>query len=434
MQINNKTKNIHLNMGLRFKVFLGIIFFRLTLDLIYSKYISTIFMYEGYINDFNIQKYILSWGILIIFAPMIISLLKKVTFSSVILILLCYLSFVPFTTMVAFYPLSIKYIFANTSYWLLIFVFYKIIPQINIKRVKNDKIVNLFISSVIFIFSFTIVYISWRYTGFRLTLDIFNVYDLRSEASGFNLPTIISYIYSATKALNPVLIVYFLYRKKKNIAIIIFIIQVLSFSINGSKTVLLSTFLAVILYYFYSEKYLYKIPWILGILTIISGAEVVLKNTYILIAFLVRRVFFVPNLLNVYYFDFFSSNTPDYFRLSFLRHFGFQSEYRNIVYMIGDIYFNRPNMAANNGLFSDAYANLGAVGILVMPIILILSLRILDACSRGLNIKIFIVSAITMSFIFISSFFFTMLMTHGFIAVCVILYLLPRESEIQKNR
>ena len=105
----------------------------------------------------------------------------------------------------------------------------------------------------------------------------------------------------------------------------------------------------------------------------------------------------------------------------------------NKFYMLGNIYFQRPEMAVNNGLIGDAFANLGWIGIIVMPLLIVITLKILDACSEGLDIKIFIMSAVTITFIFISSFYFTILMTHGLIAVCFILYLLPRDYELNRN-
>ena len=62
-----------------------------------------------------------------------------------------------------------------------------------------------------------------------------------------------------------------------------------------------------------------------------------------------------------------------------------------------------------------------------MPIIFIFALKLLDSCAKGLEVKIFVIVAINMSFIFVSSFFFVTLFTHGIIAVALILYFLPRK-------
>lgn len=412
--------NLKSKMNNRNSLLIGSILFRVVTDIIYQ--------YTGFHSELNIVKYLLSWIILLIFVSIIIDLHKKIIFSSMILIFLAYLTIIPFSTMVAFYPYTYNFIFQNTLYWLILFLFYKILPEIKLKRIgikANYRILYLIVS----IFLVTIIYISWRYTGLRITLNIFNVYTLRREALTYNLPIILSYIYAASKSVNPILMLYFLSKKRVVVATFIFIVQLLSFSINGSKTVLLSTILAAFLYWFYKKKYVYIIPWLLSILGIIGGTERLILGKSIIINFIIRRVYFLPNLLNFYYFDFFSQNPPDYFRQSFLRHFGLQSPYTNSIdNMIGGIYFNRPEMGANNGLFSDAYANLGILGIIVMPLIIILALKILDACSKGIDPRIYIISAGMMSFIFISSFFFPILLTHGFIFICIILYLLPRND------
>ncbi|MGL5479555.1 MAG: hypothetical protein ACRDCB_10995 [Clostridium sp.] len=202
--------------------------------------------------------------------------------------------------------------------------------------------------------------------------------------------------------------------------------QILSFSINGSKTVLFSTVLSVLLYIIYNKKYIIRIPMILALVNLSGIIEFFLFKSYNIVNFIIRRVFFVPNLLNYYYYDFFSINEPDLFKQSFLRHFGIKTMYPPIDNMIGSIYFDKANMGANNGLFSDAYSNLGEIGLLIMPIIIVLSLKVLDFCARGLDTRIYVVSSITLAFVFISSNFFTILFTHGFLVLCLVLFLLPR--------
>ncbi|WP_404469079.1 O-antigen polymerase [Sutcliffiella horikoshii] len=408
---------------------LGICIYRILLDVVYINAINPIFGYSGFNATHNPSKYVFSWLILIFFIPMILNMYKRKSLSSIIIILLSFLSYIPFTCMVAFYSYSTGFIISNILYWLAIFGFFRIIPRIKLVRIKNDKLTQLILSIIIMVFFAVVFYISWRYTGFRVSINLLNVYDLRDEAITFKLPTILSYIYSASKAVNPVLIVYFLSRKKYYLAGSIIFIQLLSFSINGSKTVFFTTVLAVLLYWLYNDRQKNKIPWILSIIVFFGMIELYITKSFLIISFLVRRVFFVPNLLNYYYYDFFSMNTPDYFRQSFLRHFGLDSPYIPIDNLIAAIYFNRPDMGANNGLLSDAVSNFGALGILIMPLIIVITFKIFDACTEGLDIKIYIISGITLTFIFISSFFFTILLTHGFIALCLILYLLPRKSE-----
>src|SRR5699024_5500416 len=125
-------------------------------------------------------------------------------------------------------------------------------------------------------------------------------------------------------------------------------------------------------------------------------------------------------LLNYFYFDFFSINEFDYFRQSLLGNLGIKSPYSTrIARIIGSNYYGG---GANNGLFSDAYYNLGTWGIIIMPLLIILALRLLDACTEGLSNKISIATVIILSINFISSSFFTVMISHGFLAVCFTLY------------
>ena len=54
--------------------FLGIISYRLFLDLNYKNIISPLFEYDGYINVSTLSSYFYSWVILLVFIPFIIRL------------------------------------------------------------------------------------------------------------------------------------------------------------------------------------------------------------------------------------------------------------------------------------------------------------------------------------------------------------------------
>jgi hypothetical protein len=68
--------------------------------------------------------------------------------------------------------------------------------------------------------------------------------------------------------------------------------------------------------------------------------------------------------LDSFYFDFFEDN-PLYWSGSIGRNF---IEYRYdkpIPYVIGDVYFNDPEMASNNGIVSDGFSNAGILGVII---------------------------------------------------------------------
>ena len=93
------------------------------------------------------------------------------------------------------------------------------------------------------------------------------------------------------------------------------------------------------------------------------------------------RMLFVPSEYHYYYYDYLSIREKLYFRQSFLRYF-FSDPYPDTLsVLIGSdrkYNFSGSYSNANNGLFSDAYANLGLVGVFIYPIIISLSILFLS--------------------------------------------------------
>ncbi|WML58624.1 O-antigen polymerase [Neobacillus sp. PS2-9] len=417
-----KKINIKNNKGL-----LAITIARITLDCIYFNFISTIFKYEGFTAKFEISYYITSWLLLLT----IILLVPKIDFqnqpSSIIVNLITLLYFVPFTTMVAFSCFDFKYIIANMLYWIMIVIFYKVLKKVKIlpdnsKQNKSDS----FILYIGLFFLVVVLGISGIYTGFRLSLSLENIYDYRSEATSFNMPTLLVYLFSASKAINPIIIVYLFSKKNYLLSSLFVFVQLLSFSIDGSKTVLMITILAALCSYYYKNIYLKKIAILFALISLVGLFEKLVFGSYNIITYFIRRVMFSTNSITYSYFDFFTNNTPDYFRQGFLRFFGAESNYTSIDHLIGAIYYNNPDLGANSGLISDAIANLGLLGILIMPLLLAVLFRLFDECVKGLEPKIYIIACITISFYLISSFFTTVLLTHGILALLLVLYMLPK--------
>ena len=411
------------------RMILFIILYRCALDIVYCSYVSKIFGYTGFRYVFGYLRLFISWILLLFIIPAIVKLTERSRYSDVITLYLIYLAYIPYTAMAGFFPYSYHFIAANTVYWMTLLLFILHFPATQQKYLIKTENNDLVLTIIEGVFAIVILYISWRYTGFRFTISLSDVYSFREEAKNSSIPILLRYLFAASKAVNPVLLAYSLDRKKIGNAALIILIQILSFSFNGSKAVLFSTLLAVLLFFFYSESQLKKLPMYLTALCVSAGLERELFNTIFLISYFVRRVLFLPNLLNSYYYDFFTHNTPDFFRQSFLRLLGFDSPYPDMDHMIGDVYFNKSAMGANSGLISDAITNMGYVGIVIMPIILSLFLRFMDSLAFGIKKRIYISTAITSSFILISSFLPTALLTHGLLALGLVLAVIPREEE-----
>lgn len=423
-------KSIRIRFGSGNFLTLFSIVYRMGLDFLYVNYISTIFQYTGFNYTFSWGRYVLSWIFFFAIVPFIHKYTKSDRFSDIIILFLMFFSFIPFTTMVAFYDgISYAFIFSNVIYWAFLLFFMNVFPNIKLPRLKTTFINDLAMLVIALIMGIVIFIVSYKYAGLHFTVSLANVYDMRDAAREFSMPLLLRYLFTASKAINPLLLVYGLSRKRHLYSSYIVFIQILSFSINGSKTVFFSTLLSVVLFYVYKKKYLTQIALLFSGITILSCIETGVFKTIYLLGYGIRRVFFLPNQLNWYYFDFFTRYEPDYFRQGFLKWFGAKSPYMDIDHLIGAAYFGHSDMGANNGLISDAFTNLGWIGVLVMPLALVVFLKIINACAKGIDPKIYVVTAMTVSFIFVSSFMMTALFTHGIFAICFVLYLLPRTVE-----
>jgi len=226
-------------------------------------------------------------------------------------------------------------------------------------------------------------------------------------------------------------------KKRFLIAGLFFVTQILSFSIDGLKSTLFMAVVALVIMWMpqFSLVGLKKLvlAGFCGI-SIVSVIQYIQTGNYNISDMIIRRIMFIPNLLSSYYFDFFMTHAPDYFRSSFMRQLGFVSPYEDkIGRIIGAYYLNSPTTNCNNGLVADAITNMGLIGILVMPLILILTFRILDKRVAGLDHRIYIASALYLSSVFLNTFYFTILLTHGLIILGIILGLLDRGEVLQKK-
>lgn len=428
------------------KMFVYLCVYRILLDIVYSRIISKHVYYEGYIYQPTTINITISWIIFLasLFAIKPIYTNSKNKISALVVYILFMISFVPFTTMVSVGCFEYSFIISNCVYWIILLFseqyFCNKSQMVKFKMGDSDIVISPQIISFIGVtMVLMVLYISFRYTGFSINLDIYAVYSIRERNISYMLPTIVQYLFEWEKAIAPIFLVYCIYKKRIPSAFIYFIVLLLSAGIDGTKTTLFMPFVTVVLVLIYDrlphnmESVYITIGLIL--MSIVSIAENIVLKTYNIAYIVVRRMLFTPNMISNYYVDFFSKNTPDFFRASFLRHFGFVSPYtegsKRIGEFIADLYYYRSGVNFNNGLISDAITNLGVVGIVVMPIILTLVLRLFDNCSEKLPRKMTIALVLYLVTNLIGSFLTTMLLTHGLIAVLFVLYLFSRSKEFR---
>lgn len=416
--------------------YVGIILLRLVLDVTYNFSISTEFAYMGFVNYGN-GGFLLSWVILFLFMGLCrhCFINEENALSKEIILLMFIISFVPFTSMVRFGAFNTKFVLCNTIYWLFLLVFIKdfhLKRIVKLRRTKKHIIHDNHIKILTLLSFFVVLYVSGRYTGFRFNFDLLNVYTLRSEARLYDLPTVLAYAFSWTRTVNSILIAYFMRKRNWVWAGTCLVVQLLNFGVDGSKITLFLAIFAVAINLLPRFQLVTINKLIIAGVTSITAICLGIYaffNSLIPVSIITRRLFFVPVFIQSNYFDFFTTHTPDFFRQSFLRFFGFHSPYSNIPYLIGNLYSNQSSMSANNGLISDAIANLGVLGIIIMPFVLSLVLKILDKVSYGLDVRLYITVALYIAIMLTNSFLFTVLLTHGLIVTMFLLGSMNREND-----
>lgn len=109
--------------------------------------------------------------------------------------------------------------------------------------------------------------------------------------------------------------------------------------------------------------------------------------------------------------------------------FGFNSIYNNTLAQVIGNNFETQTVNCNNGLLADVWANLGIIGLIVMPIIIIICFRILDFVSYKIDLRLMIGLVLYYAMMFANTTWSTVLLTHGFIVMCLMLLIFPHKSK-----
>ena len=403
------------------------------LDWIYIKWICVRYAFYGFSGQISIDSYIESIVFLLV-GTLLLKLNNRA--SSIILNFIYLIYFIPFTSMVAFNAFDdYMYKYYYLSYWIILVTLYKIINIENI-RANNSKNILLITKDagkyilyfIAIVLSINILYVGLVCTGFNFSVNLYDVYNNRKIVTN-DIPLIANYLLSATKLNLPIILLYFYSSKKYFWTSVIFIFSLLSYAILSLKAIAFIAILTIV-YLILKVSYSHLRALISSIVLCLLGIlEFFVDQSGYIIEFVIRRLFFLTNLLSYQYYDYFTSHEPDYFRSSFLRWFGVESEFSNvrIVNVIGQTYYGR-DMPANNGLLADVFANMGLIGIIVMPIIILIILYLIDKCTLNISKFILVIPCLIIASLFIDTFLTVALLTHGIIIALFIFHFMPRTN------
>lgn len=416
------------------KFVLEIIIIRLLLDFCFSNYVSNAFLKSGYGNYYqephpNFIMYCLSWIILVIS----LRFGKKYYFgqfrSDTILFVLYLITYLPYTSMVGFNALPVAFIILSEVYWNFIAFldnrFLNKEPNAIIKRYDTE----LFFSFILVGIAILSIIVFGRASNYRISFNILVAYDFREDAmAGYSVgsTSFSSYLLGLSRIVIPCGIVYSIRSQRYILTILFGISTLISYGYDGSKTIYFLSIISILIAIFYRKNIKEYFPLGIIILLLIGTVEYSffslgkLHDSYIY-RLLVRRLFFVPTLINSAYFDYMGSHSPNLFS-NLLRFFGYK-DYYDISYIIGSQYFGASRMSANTGTIGEAFWEFGYLGALIMPLLMCLLLRFFDNSTVNVPEEITVLPCIVFAYYLNNSSFTAACITHGLIGFCLIMML-----------
>ena len=396
-----------------------VVVYRLLLDFIYIDEITPNFDYFLMIDNSTEESFTTSWLLLFSFFPFVLWSFnsKETSIRGYATLLFFLLRVVPYTSFMRFSPQSSYYLFLNSEYWILLFLLLRYWKGFSLRTLhaKTDKPLMLITIGAVG----TVLIVSGVYAHFRVHISLDDVYELREEARSFKMPLLLAYFNAATANIIPIVMVYYIRKGKKGLIFLLAFVGLLNFSVAGSKSTLFKIILCLFLVFkkdLNVKKYI--LPGLLSLCTFCLLEFQVLKTT-VLSTLIIRRMFFVPIMLDTLYYNFVHGHAPVFFETE---------KYRTLSFAIGTEYFGREDMRANNGIFTDAFVNLGSIGCVVFPILIAFLINVCEKLFVGVDKGITIFAVFLIVTTLSSSMLTTSLFTHGLLLLILTVTLVPRKE------
>lgn len=341
--------------------------------------------------------------------------------ATVFLVLLTVPSLIAYTSK-SMYPTQLL-IFHQLLFWsLLVIGSLEFKPFIKLPALKRKQILwLLFGVTFIGIIPYLIAY------GPHLNIKnlwLVDVYKTRASVAGISNPYF-GYTYSLfTKIIIPLLLVFSLELKNKLFVSISIVFLVLFYMFGAHKSVYLGIIFILIFYRFSYKEIVEKMLLFLNGLVVLSLVLSFFSFDYLWVL-TIRRIQFLPTLLDICYLDFFR-DAPLYWSESILGgiiDYPFDTRSTRII---GQAYFGRLDMSANNGLVSDGFMNANSMGVLMNIFLVSIFFMVLN--NLRLPSKYFgLYFRVALSFI--SSSLITVFVTHGAFFLLLVSIFLLRERK-----
>ena len=412
-----------------------VILSRLFLDLCYFFYIVPIYSYQGFVNDFSIEKHCFSLLVTIF----IQNFLKNYSFKPSNLFLLIMMAFVllPIGTLYSFGVLDNEFFLKVNILLTLIFL----LNNFNLNFTSSLKF--SFISKFLDLKTFLILVVVLLYSkyGVNLNFNILNIieptdlYLQRSEYKSINIGYFSYLLSNFHNVLLPFIFGFSIYFRKKLLFLISSFTYIYIFLITSHKMIFFAPFLIIfsfLLLFQNNNSFAFNLRFFNYFLIFVSLSFVIDYLNFfeypIFNSIIIRRMFFLPALIGSQYLEYFSVNGPTYFSDVFQSLSPFPVT--GMANIIGRYFYQEGNYA-NTGFIYDSLTKAGLLSAILYIFILKIILSMMDSFSKNKN-DFLVFCSIVIPFISLTnSSLSTTILTHGLLTSLVLIFLIPNERIIK---
>lgn len=410
---------------------LSVLIYRAVADLSFIYYVIPFSSYERFIFQPNEIKIVESYILTIFFSLLLPQSTNRI--STLIIFIFYLLVVVPFHS---YYALGDQEPFAfylGNSFWLLVLFFNRNLENFPVFRSAGQNIENYLIIAIMLLSVITFFLLIYFF-GININLDFSIVYEIRKNFVDQKVPFAGYLVNWSAKVFLPFLALVAIYNTQKKIKylplLVVSFIEIYLFSVTGNKAYLFSLLLALFLGYVLTDRnQLFKLNFLFAGMALMCLFSLWMFDDIWLGSLFIRRMLFIPAKLSFNYFEFFSEHQYVYLSHSIFSSFIPYPYSLDPPFLIGQVFFDKPEMNANNGIMVDGYMNFGIPGLIIWAFILSVLIRLADSVSFDKNIRIFGPFFVVTFLNFIDGFLLTSLLTHGMLTAFVIAFFFPSSNQ-----
>ena len=403
----------------------GILAFKLVLEAIYILFVQPLFVSNRFILEFSPYKYLLGIFLLVL---MYFLMPRDQRPASVILQIHLLLIFLPMLSYYSLTDSSMRFMGWSIAAFLLECILVRVIPPLRILRIANSRRILLVLIALMTVAVYAVMIPA---NGISLgALNFDNTYDIRET---IRFPLGMGYLVPwQSKVINPFLIALGFKQKKKSLLGLGIGLQLLLFFITAQKAMLfIPVAILGVMWFMEHFDFLPSAALIAPLYAAGNLAVYVYTGNIYIPSLFIRRLLFLPAQLKFFWYEFFTFNPKLYYSQGTIgRILNIPNPYpTDAAKVIGDTFFNKPDMHANAGYVADAYANGGLIGLVAIAVVFALILVLINSLSQSLGQDFIIGMAMFHIISLNDGGLVTGLVTGGLLFLLLILYLYSSETE-----